>query len=79
MNIPELKEKTKRLIECGSYNNAWALLVMHGEETPSNAETCILGIVALEKLNRLDDALSRAENFVYHWRQRVAALRPFTQ
>jgi tetratricopeptide (TPR) repeat protein len=64
MEIHELVKKTLHLIECGSYNNALALLVIYDGEAPATVETCLLGIKALHGLNRIEEALIRAENWL---------------
>ena len=57
-----LIEELKRLIDSKSYYLAWQLLVTNGEDVaPSNGDSCMLGILILEKLNKYDKALTRAQ------------------
>jgi tetratricopeptide (TPR) repeat protein len=66
MNTQEqILQETQRLLAAQQYKEAWRFLEANGEATnPTNVNTCLLGVLILEKLSEHKKALARAENWL---------------
>ena len=53
MNMQLLITETKRLLDAGMYDAAWRILVENGEDIPTNADTALLGVLALQRMNKI--------------------------
>ena len=61
MNLQNLVNEIQRHFNAKEYDNAWQLIIANNEVNPTNADTAYLGVLILEGMGFLPQALARAQ------------------